>query len=149
MSIGRGAGENRAVQAAEKAIGNTLLDVSIDGAKGILINVRGGNDLGIHEVKEAADIIRKTADPEANIIFGAAIDPDMDDEIQITVIATGFDPRPVERPEKSGGAPVGGSRLPKPPTFDVKPFSAQVPSKWETDDDEDDVPEFIRKYRNK
>lgn len=91
MSIGRASGENRAVQAAEKAIGNALLDVSIDGATGILINVRGGPNLGIHEVKEAIDIIRRTADPEANIIFGAAIDPEMDDDIQLTVIATGFD----------------------------------------------------------
>lgn len=91
MSVGRASGENRAVQAAEKAIGNSLLDVAIDGATGILINVRGGASLGIHEVREAADIIRRTADPEANIIFGAAIDLDMEDEIQITVIATGFD----------------------------------------------------------
>jgi len=91
MSIGRASGENRAVQAAEKAVSNSLLDVSIDGATGILINVRGGPSLGIHEVKEAIDIIRRTADPEANIIFGAAIDPEMDDDIQLTVIATGFD----------------------------------------------------------
>lgn len=91
MSVGRANGENRAVQAAEKAIGNSLLDVAIDGATGILINVRGGADLGIHEVREAADIIRRTADSDANLIFGAAIDLEMEDEIQITVIATGFD----------------------------------------------------------
>lgn len=98
MSIGRASGENRAVQAAEKAIGNSLLDVAIDGATGILINVRGGPGLGIHEVKDAADVIRRTVDAEANIIFGAAIDADMDDEIQITVIATGFDTNRGRRP---------------------------------------------------
>lgn len=103
MAVGRASGENRAVQAAEKAVGNTLLDVAIDGAKGILINVRGGPDLGIHEVKEAADIIRRTADSDANIIFGAAIEPDMGDEIQITVIATGFDS---QRRRQKTGAPA-------------------------------------------
>jgi cell division protein FtsZ len=78
-------------QAAEQAIHSALLDVSIDGAQGILFNVTGGPDLSLYEVNEAAEIIRRTADPDANIIFGAVVDPNMKDGIRITVIATGFD----------------------------------------------------------
>jgi cell division protein FtsZ len=91
MAIGRGSGENRAVQAAEQAIKSPLLDItSIDGAKGILFNITGGPDLMMSEVSDAADVISKAADPEANIIFGAVIDPRVQGEIRITVIATGF-----------------------------------------------------------
>jgi cell division protein FtsZ len=91
MAIGQANGDNRAQQAAEQAIHSALLDVSIDGAQGILFNVTGGPDMSLHEVNEAAEIIRRTADPDANIIFGAVVDPDMKDGIRITVIATGFD----------------------------------------------------------
>ena len=91
MAIGRASGENRAVEAAQKAITNPLLDVTIDGAKGIIFNVTGGEDLRLHEVDEAAEIVRQMVDRDANIIFDAVIDPAMDDEIQITVIATGID----------------------------------------------------------
>jgi len=91
MAIGRGSGDTRAVEAAKSAIASQLLDVSIEGAKGILFNVRGGSDLTLFEVNEAAEIIAKAADADANIIFGAVIDPQMQGEIQITVIATGFD----------------------------------------------------------
>ena len=91
MAIGTGRGENRAQQAAEEAIHSQLLDISIDGARGILFNVTGGNDMSLFEVNEAAEIIRRTAHPEANIIFGAVIDPNLNDELRITVIATGFD----------------------------------------------------------
>jgi cell division protein FtsZ len=91
MAIGRGNGDTRAVDAAKGAISSQLLDVSIEGAKGILFNVRGSPDLTLFEVNEAAEIIAKAADADANIIFGAVIDPQMQGEIQITVIATGFD----------------------------------------------------------
>jgi cell division protein FtsZ len=91
MGVGRGSGEARSADAARAAISSQLLDVSIEGAKGILFNLRGGNDLTLFEVNEAAEIIGKAADPDANIIFGAVIDPSMDGEVQITVIATGFD----------------------------------------------------------
>jgi cell division protein FtsZ len=94
MAIGHAEGENRAVEAAEQAITSALLDVTIDGARGILFNVTGGPDLTLHDVHEAAEIIRKTADPEANIIFGAVIDETMKDKIRLTVIATGFDGAP-------------------------------------------------------
>jgi len=100
LSIGQASGENRAQEAARQAITSSLLDISIDGAKGILFNVTGGPDLTLHEVNEAAEIIRRTADPQANIIFGAVIDPNMKDEMRITVIATGFRPaEQLEQPE--------------------------------------------------
>lgn len=91
MAVGYGQGEDRARQAAEEAINSRLLDVTIDGAQGILFNVTGGNDLSLYEVNQAAAIIRETAHPDANLIFGAVIDETMRDEIRITVIATGFE----------------------------------------------------------
>jgi len=91
MGIGRANGENRAVLAAQQAIESPLLEVSIDGARGILFNVIGGNDLAMHEINAAAEAITTAADPEANIIFGATINPDLDGEVIITVVATGFD----------------------------------------------------------
>lgn len=91
MGIGRASGENRAVQAAQQAIESPLLEVSIDGARGILFNVIGGNDLSMHEINTAAEAITAAADPDANIIFGATISPDVEGEIIITVVATGFD----------------------------------------------------------
>jgi cell division protein FtsZ len=97
MAVGRSSGEMGAAEAAQEAISSRLLDVTIDGARGILFNVTGGSNLSLFEVNEAAEIIRETAHPEANIIFGAVIDEDLDDEVRITVVATGFDssgPRP-------------------------------------------------------
>lgn len=91
MGIGRAGGENRAVEAAKQAIESPLLEVSIDGARGILFNVIGGNDLSMHEINAAAEAITTAADPDANIIFGATINPDLDGEVIITVVATGFD----------------------------------------------------------
>jgi cell division protein FtsZ len=91
MAVGRGEGEERAHMAATQAINSRLLDVTIDGAKGILFNVTGGENLSLYEVNQAAAIIRETAHPDANIIFGAVIDESMGDEIRITVIATGFE----------------------------------------------------------
>ncbi len=91
MGIGRASGENRAVQAAQQAIESPLLEVSIDGARGILFNVIGGHDMAMHEINAAAEAITAAADPDANIIFGATINPDLEGEIIITVVATGFD----------------------------------------------------------
>ena len=91
MGIGRASGENRAIQAAQQAIESPLLEVSIDGARGILFNVIGGNDLSMHEINSAAEAITTAADPDANIIFGGTISPELDGEIIITVVATGFD----------------------------------------------------------
>ncbi len=91
MGVGRSSGEDRAIKAAEKAISSPLLDTTIEGAKGILFNISGSPNLTLYEVNEAAEIIAKAANPEANIIFGAVIDPELKDEIKITVIAAGFD----------------------------------------------------------
>lgn len=90
MGIGRGSGENRAVDAAKQAINSPLLELSINGAKGVLFNVTGGPDLGMFEIDDAAKVITQAAHPEANIIFGAVIDPSISNELRITVIATGF-----------------------------------------------------------
>lgn len=91
MGIGQGGGENRAVIAAQQAIESPLLEVSIDGARGVVFNITGGNDLSMHEVNEAAEVITAAVSPDANIIFGATIKPDIEDKVYITVIATGFD----------------------------------------------------------
>jgi cell division protein FtsZ len=95
MAVGRASGEDRARVAADQAISSHLLDITIDGARGILFNVTGGSDLSLFEVNQAAEIIKETAHPDVNLIFGAVIDPNMGEELRVTVIATGF--------EQSGG----------------------------------------------
>ena len=90
MSIGWGVGENRAREAAQQAITNPLLDVSIESAKGVLFNVTGGSDLKLSELHEAAEVIQRVVDPDANIIFGMVTDPKMENEIKLTIVATGF-----------------------------------------------------------
>ena len=99
MGIGVGEGENRAVDAAKMAINSPLLETSIDGAKGILLNISGSSDLSIFEVNEAAEIISEAADPDANIIFGSVIDESLGDKVQITVVATGFNSSAKSVPE--------------------------------------------------
>ncbi len=94
MGIGTAGGENRCGEAAKAAISSPLLEESVDGATGILLNITGGKDLGLFEVNDAAEIIQNAADPNANIIFGAVIDESMSDEVRVTVIGTGFDHRP-------------------------------------------------------
>jgi len=91
MGIGRASGEDRAAQAAQQAIESPLIEVSIEGAKGVLFNVTGGYDMSMSEIQEAAEIITSAVSPDANIIFGATLKPEMEDELVITVIATGFD----------------------------------------------------------
>ncbi len=91
MGIGRASGDDRAVKAAQQAVESPLLEVSIDGARGVLFNVIGGNDMSMHEINAAAETITAAADPDANIIFGATINPDLEGEVIITVVATGFD----------------------------------------------------------
>jgi len=90
MSMGRGSGQNRAVNAAKEALASPMLDVSITGAKGVLFNVAGGSSLTLYEVSDAAKIIGEAVDPEANIIFGVNVDPNMGNEVRLTLIATGF-----------------------------------------------------------
>jgi len=90
MSIGRGAGQNRAIDAAKEALASPLLDVSVIGARGVLFNIAGDNNLSLFEVNEAADIIQQAVAPEANIIFGVTVDPNLDNAVRLTLIATGF-----------------------------------------------------------
>ena len=97
MAVGVGTGDDRARMAAEQAVSSRLLDVTIDGARGILFNITGGPSLSLYEVNQAAAIIRETADPDANMIFGAVIDENMGDELRITVIATGFERQQMTR----------------------------------------------------
>ncbi len=90
MGIGTASGENRAVEAVKNAVNSPLLETTIKGAKGVLLNITGSSNLGLFEINEAAAIITEAADPDANIIFGAVIDESLGDEVRITVIATGF-----------------------------------------------------------
>jgi cell division protein FtsZ len=91
MAVGNGSGDEKAKKSAEAAISSALLDITIDGARGVLFNVTGGPNMTLFEVNQAAAIIRETAHPDVNMIFGAVIDPNMGDDIRITVIATGFE----------------------------------------------------------
>ena len=107
MGIGIGSGENRAVEAVDGAIHSALLEMSIDGAQSSLLNVTGGPDVSLYEINEAAEKVAEAVDPEANIIFGSVIDPDMEDSIRITVVATGFGKEPSSIP--SFGQGTGGT----------------------------------------
>ena len=149
MGTGTGKGENRALDAAQKAVASPLLDeTSIEGARGILINFTGGADLSIHEVEEAARIVQEAAHEEAHIIFGAVIDPQLSDEVRMTVIATGF--------EKKEAVGVGGKVLDMP--RGSRSLSAAAASPWrhrvavpraegevEPGDGDLEVPAFLRR----
>jgi cell division protein FtsZ len=104
MAVGRADGDDRARRAAEDAISSGLLDVTIDGARGILFNITGGTDLSLFEVNEAAAIIKESSHPDVNLIFGAQVDDSMGDEVRITVIATGFEQSRVARKIEGQGA---------------------------------------------
>ena len=126
MGIGRAAGENRAVEAARQAIASPLLEVNIAGAQGILFNITGSSNLSLYEVTEAAEEIRAAADPEANIIFGTSFNERLGDEVQITVIATGFDAGRQAGQRPAGRLGVGlGSRRHRPPDVARLPRGAR------------------------
>ena len=161
MGIGHGSGDNRAVEAAKSAISSPLLELSIDGAKGILFTVVGGPDLGMHEVNEAAKIITQSADPGAKVIFGAVIDEDMKDEVKITVVATGFSERDIKAVNESAFAKesnyVPSSFVEAQGRSEAKPspikrISSKIPKRTPNldvdttaEDDELEIPAFIRK----
>ena len=140
MGIGRASGDGRAEEAARQAIQSPLLETSIEGARGVLLNITGGADLGLFEVNLAAELVQKSADPDANIIVGAVIDENLKDEMLITVIATGFENGPVirkidkiaEKPSPRAEQPV----IKRPPAGEVS-------------DDELEIPTFLRKNRFK
>ena len=125
MGTGCASGENRAVEAAKRAISSRLLEeTSIQGARGVLINITGGHDLGLHEVSEASSIIHDAADTDANIIFGAVLDERMKDEVKITVIATGFD----KKPEPSAIAASLSASTPVPPKAPQQMPDLEIPT---------------------
>jgi cell division protein FtsZ len=122
MGIGSARGDDRAVAAAEMAISSPLLEASIDGARGVLLSISGGSDLGLFEINEAAQLVSEAAHPEANIIFGAVIDDALGDEVRVTVIAAGFDGgQPPTRRENVLGAGAGKREEPAPPARTAEP----------------------------
>jgi cell division protein FtsZ len=139
MGIGVGSGENRSAEAAKTAISSPLLEESVEGATGILLNITGGHDLGLFEVNEAAEIVSGAADANSNIIFGSVIDDRMGDDVRVTVIATGFDHRPGRaavrrtRGGESRAAPDRGPRV-----------DDRTRSSLEISDDDIDIPPFLR-----
>ena len=165
MGVGRASGENRAEDAAKEintslsniyaskrinscvkdaakeAIQSPLLETSIEGAKGVIINITGGEDLGLHEVNTAAELVQRSVDPEANIIFGTVTDTSMEDEIQITVIATGFEKN---EPISSIGVDNIVSK-----TWEKKINSIPSNTDVSTSQNDLDIPAFLRKNRNK
>ena len=167
MGIGRASGENRATQAAQQAIESPLIEVSIDGAKGVLFNVTGGYDMSMAEIQEAAEIITSAVSPDAKIILGATLKPEMEDELVITVIATGFDSAMYHDEEVTldGATPTATTRNADTDVDDemVKNIDMELdqaeaaesfasePEKniWDTpqEDDEDDTPAFLRRRK--
>ncbi|HAA26220.1 MAG TPA: cell division protein FtsZ [Ruminiclostridium sp.] len=136
MGIGRGTGDNKAEEAAKQAISSPLLETSIEGARGVLLNITGGPDLGLQEVNLAAELIQNSADPEANIIFGAVIDENLKDEMLITVIATGFEKSPVlKRPNKLLDA------------ANVGEAAKTAAAAQQEEDDGLDIPVFLKRNR--
>lgn len=157
MGIGEARGENRAVRAAEMAINSSLLETSITGAKGILLNVSGGDDLSLYEVNEVAQTVIKAADPEANIIFGAVVDPMLGDLLRVTVVAAGFTPQ--EEGESAGRQAIGVPRIAEttteeegertgeqsPETLPEEQVPASGGAKYDGGDDLE-IPPFVRQH---
>jgi cell division protein FtsZ len=142
MGIGTARGENRAIEAARNAISSPLLEASVEGARGILLNITGGSDLGLFEINEAAEIINSAADKDCNIIFGAVVDPSFGDEVRVTVVATGFD-----RPFSKEAPPQRRETAPPPREREREPqrrnFEEARPS-FHVDEDVLDIPSFLR-----
>src|SRR5213078_705872 len=133
MGIGRASGENRAAEAARSAVSSPLLEASIEGATGILLNVTGGSEIGLFEVNEAAEVVTGAADQNANVIFGAVIDESLADEVRVTVIATGFGPHRTRRrrPAQAAESEQVATEEPQPARnegFDVPDDILDVPS---------------------
>ena len=142
MGIGRASGENRAEDAAKQAIQSPLLETTIEGARGVIINITGGNDLGLQEANTAAELVQRSVDPEANIIFGVVTDESLGDEIQITVIATGFE-------KEENISTIGVDNL-VGNTWNKKINSIPTASETKSDNPNDlDIPSFLRKKGSK
>ncbi|HSG06440.1 MAG TPA: cell division protein FtsZ, partial [Nitrospiria bacterium] len=148
MGMGSAKGEQRAVEAAQRAIESPLLeDSTVHGAKGILLNISGGEEMTLHDVNEASMIIQDAVDPEANIILGAVINKQLKGKVVVTVIATGFDHAPAEAEEtKPQAAVVAGDKTLDRPAFLRKVANSRSPQdRLGLTDDEWDVPTFLRK----
>ncbi len=143
MGIGCASGENRAEDAAKQAIQSPLLETSIEGARGIIINITGGSDMGLHEANTAAELVQRSADPEANIIFGTVIDDSMGDEIQITVIATGFEKEEERRPGSQYENIVADAWRKRSSSS----ISSVAPSTSNDSNGDLDIPTFLRKNK--
>ena len=155
MGIGVSSGENRAVEAAKKAISSPLLETSIVGAQGVLMNITGGESLSLFEAQEAADIVQDAADEDVNMIFGTVINPELQDEIVVTVIATGFEDKPTSQGRKASSTGFGSSATSSPSTQSApkedsfthstsnsRPSDGLSERSHTTKDD--DIPSFIR-----
>lgn len=165
MGIGRASGDDRAAQAAQQAIESPLIEVSIDGAKGVLFNVTGGYDMSMSEIQEAAEIITSAVSPDANIIFGATLKPDLEDELIITVIATGFDSaylheqadvilgqsKTTESVDEVSDDMVAAMDLELDQTGAAEEFASEPQEDiWnQPEDDESDTPAFLRRRKRK
>lgn len=135
MGIGRASGDNRAVEAAQQAVESPLLEVSIDGARGILFNVIGGNDMSMHEINTVAETITASADKNANIIFGATISPDLEGELIVTVVATGFDESYFSKSELPATQAPLNRPAPVPRAVKPEPVAAEVHTAEEVPED--------------
>ncbi|MCD2346062.1 cell division protein FtsZ [Clostridium guangxiense] len=144
MGVGRGAGDTRAADAAKQAISSPLLETSIVGATGVLLNVTGGADLGLLEINEAAQVVQEAADPDANIIFGAVIDENLKDEIRITVIATGFENDKEEQKDEDENI-VSSANKPE----DEAASALDNTGSFTVKKDDLDIPAFLRRQHNK
>ncbi len=140
MAVGRATGEDRARAAAEMAISSQLLDITIDGARGILFNVTGGADLSLFEVNQAAAIIKETAHPDVNLIFGAVVDPSLGDELRVTVIATGFEGSNIRRPSSRRTVARLEANKGAEESVEVEAFQPQT-----FDVNDLDIPAFLRR----
>ncbi|NLT35070.1 MAG: cell division protein FtsZ [Gaiellales bacterium] len=145
MGIGTASGENRGGEAAKAAISSPLLESSIDGATGILLNITGGADMGLFEVNEAAEVVSSAADPDANVIFGAVIDEAMSDQMRVTVIATGFDADLRRRADSSSAKSAPGK--PETEAADEVESPLLERQKFDVKDDVLEIPSFLRDKR--
>jgi cell division protein FtsZ len=162
MGLGRGKGENRTIEAVRQAVSSPLLETTIEGATGIILNIKGSTNLTLDEVNESADLVKEVVDPTCNIIFGSGIDPKMEDEVEITVIATGFNSNssgeeikqevkrnivtnihPVEHDQSNQTV----ERTEQERVHEVQDEQNVPTSRIEIDDS--DIPSFIKKLKNR
>ncbi|MEU8818180.1 cell division protein FtsZ [Actinoplanes sp. NPDC048796] len=152
MGIGSARGDNRAVEAAERAISSPLLEQSMDGARGVLLSIAGGSDLGLFEINDAAQLVTDAAHPDANIIFGAVIDDALGDEVRVTVIAAGFDggtpsykpSEPARKVIQQPAAPAVTAPQPAAPAVTTPPPATTTPTPRRVLFDDVDVPDFLK-----